>query len=103
MADDEGTGGNEDPTAAELAALRKEKAEREAADRKAKDDELAALKKYRDDNEAAKNKAPKPVKTKAEKEAESEPPKTDDKTADDDKPVKSPVSRWFAPSTKAKR
>lgn len=86
-----------DETAAELAALRKEKADREAAERKAKDDELADLKKYKEETEAARNKAPKPPKTKTEKEAEAKPDdKPDDKPlADKPKSSHGGSRRWF--------
>jgi len=83
-----------DPDAEELAALRKEKAERKAAEEKAREEELAELRKYRETNEAAKAKAPKPTAPKSEKKEEpKEEPKKDPKP--DDKP--SGPSRWFAP------
>jgi hypothetical protein len=91
---------DEDPTAAELAQLRKEKADRDAADKKAHDEEVAALRKYKEENEKTKTTAPKPVKTKTEKEAEK---KTEEETKPDptgDKPKEEKRShggsrRWF--------
>lgn len=81
-----------DESAAELAALRKEKAEREAAENKAKDDELASLREFKSKAE----KAPAPVKTKEEKKAETPPvppaPETPDKPK---KPKHGASRRWF--------
>lgn len=83
----------EDPTKAELEQLRKEKAERIAAEQKAKDDELAALREFKSKAE----KAPAPVKTKKEKEAtehaKPDPPKTEEKPKP--KPKSKVSRRWF--------
>lgn len=62
-----------DQTAAELAALRKEKADREAAERKQRDDELEELRTYRTEQEAAAAKRVKAPTPKVEKET----PRTD--------------------------
>jgi hypothetical protein len=43
---------DDDPTKAELAALRKEKADREASDRATKDSELEELRKYKAEQES---------------------------------------------------
>jgi len=84
----------DDPTAAELAALRKEKADRDTAERKAKDDEAAAtkaeletLRKEKADRDAADAKKVKPPTPKV------------DKPTDDDKPKERRAThgsaRWF--------
>jgi hypothetical protein len=59
-----------DPNADELAALRKEKADREAADAKARDDELADLRTYKQTQEAKRT----PVKTPVPKADKTETP-----------------------------
>lgn len=57
----------EDHTKAELEALRKEKSEREAADRAAKDAELEELRKFKSEQEERTAKAVKAPTPKAEK------------------------------------
>lgn len=83
----------EDPTAAELAALRKEKADRDAADRKQRDDELAELRTYRTEQEAA---AAKRVKAPAPK-ADKETPRTDadPKVVEPAKRTHGAAKSWF--------
>lgn len=61
----------DDPTKAELEALRKEKADREAAERAAKDDELEQLRKFKAEQEGG---APKPVKAPTPKAQKTPPP-----------------------------
>lgn len=67
----------DDPTAAELAALRKEKTDRDAADKKRHDDELAELRQYKTDQETA---AAKRVKAPTPKADKVEPAVTDKPT-----------------------
>lgn len=100
MADEDDDTNSGDDTAAELAALRKEKADRKAAEDKAKEEELAALRKYKEDTEAAKSRAPKPTKPKAEKEDKPED-KQEDKPKDD-APSHGASSRWFSPPKKGR-
>lgn len=63
-----------DPSAAELAALRKEKADRDQADRDAKDKELEELRAYRAAEDDRKAKAVKPPTPKADKPAPTPEP-----------------------------
>lgn len=64
------------PDADELAALRKEKADREAAAKAAADQELADLRKYKEEKEAAAARAPKPATPRADKPATPAAPAT---------------------------
>lgn len=65
---------NPDPDAAELAALRKEKADREKTDREALDAELAELKAYKAEQETKAAQAVKPPVKKADKLPADPPP-----------------------------
>lgn len=81
------------PDAAELAALRKEKADRAEAERKAKDDELESLRKDKADRDA---KDAKKVTAPPVKEAETPPAKTTEKETPPVAKKGSRVSRkWF--------
>jgi len=101
MAEPDPTPTPDDPTAAELAALRKEKADRDAADRDAKakadgerDAELAALRKEKADRDAADAKKVTPPKKKIEK---VQPPAPDEDQANE--PKRARVSKlWYGDS-----
>jgi hypothetical protein len=97
MADDPTTDPAPSPDADELAQLRREKAEREAADRKAKDDELAELRDFKAKQDAKRTvTAPTP---RAEKTPAADPPPAakPDTTAEKPRPRSGVSSRWFGP------
>lgn len=72
MADEETTETAPNPDAEELAALRKERADRLAAEQEAKERELAELRAFKAEQEEKAAKAPKAPVKKAEKVAEPE-------------------------------
>lgn len=83
----------DDSSKAELEALRKEKSEREAADRAAKDAELEDLRKFKTEQEERAAKAVKAPTPKAEK---TPAPVVDPEPTVKSKPGKSGASRlWF--------
>jgi hypothetical protein len=103
MADDDPAGGAppaEDPTAAELAALRKEKADREAADAAEREAELVNLRKYKADQEAARARRPAAPTPRAEKDkADAVPPEPVKATAGKPRGKSGASRRWFGAET----
>ncbi len=88
----------EDPTAAELAALRQEKADREKAEREAKDKELEELRAFKADKEKAPIVTP-PVK-KADKPADPATPPVTPPAGKTKRRGRSGASRlWFGEET----